>query len=213
VATLIGDVLAARAIILALVTLRHAQQTAEQARRDLREDRRIDLLQSVIVDIAVAFEEWVVLFAPSESGWSPKSTSESSQLFMTFAVGGGWGPRQAAGAAPAGRLGPEPEDGRRSPGGHPPTERWQVPPPMSPLLLGSDQAASRRWVPASRGWARSAGFRGIGEARLFGRRVDADACTRRCWVDRGSGCPAAGEREEQPDGQPDDQQRDADGGD
>jgi hypothetical protein len=33
-----------------------------------------------------------------------------------------------------------------------------------------------------------------------------------CRFDRGSGCPAAGEREEQPDGEPGDQQRDADGG-
>ena len=57
-ATLVGDALAAAAIVVAVWTLGHAQKTAEQSRKDLREDRRIDFLQSVILDTAVDFSEW-----------------------------------------------------------------------------------------------------------------------------------------------------------
>jgi hypothetical protein len=57
-ATLVGDVLAAAAIVVAVVTLRHAEATAKQARNDLREDRRIDFLQSTLLDIAVGYQQW-----------------------------------------------------------------------------------------------------------------------------------------------------------
>jgi hypothetical protein len=56
--TFVGDVLAAGAVVVAVITLRHVAATAKQARNDLREDRQIDFRQSVLLDIAVSYEEW-----------------------------------------------------------------------------------------------------------------------------------------------------------
>jgi hypothetical protein len=52
-ATWVGDALAAAAIVVAMVTLRHARATADQARQDLRTGRRIDFQQSLVLDIAL----------------------------------------------------------------------------------------------------------------------------------------------------------------
>ena len=42
-----------------MAQLRDARATAEQSRKDLRTDRRIDFLQSVIMDVALQFEQLV----------------------------------------------------------------------------------------------------------------------------------------------------------
>jgi hypothetical protein len=57
--TFVSAVISAGAVVVAVVTLRHARATAEQARRDLREDRRIDFQQALLLQIAEAYEEWI----------------------------------------------------------------------------------------------------------------------------------------------------------
>ena len=42
---------------IAINTLRHAEATARQARKDLREDRRIDFQQQVILSVATDYED------------------------------------------------------------------------------------------------------------------------------------------------------------